>query len=85
MTCGGTGSVCETGAILTVTDIDLALQEPSAALVVVAALGNFILGTALCFSISLDSRSYFELAQVLEVSIAEVTVAQMMLAAVAGP
>ena len=36
MTGGGTGSVRETGAFnLTVTDIDLALEEPSAALVVV--------------------------------------------------
>ena len=51
MTGGGTGSVRETGAFLTV--IDLAVQEPWAALVVVVALGpgNFILGTALCFSV----------------------------------
>ena len=60
MTGGGTGSVREAGALnLTVMNrhIDLALQEPSAALVVVVAIGNFILGTALCFSISLDARS----------------------------
>ena len=55
MTGDGTASVRETGAFLTITDIDLALQEPSAALVVVVALGNFMLGTALCFSISLDA------------------------------
>jgi len=51
---GGTGCVCETRSFLTVIVVDLALQGPSAALVVV--LGNFILGTALCFSISLDAR-----------------------------
>ena len=38
MTGDGTASERETGAFLTITDIDLALQEPSAALVVVVAL-----------------------------------------------
>ena len=57
---GGTGSVHETGAFITVTDIvlDLAPQESSGAFIVVVTLGpgNFILGTALCFSISLHAR-----------------------------